>query len=159
MSNSDDDRRPTLDELKAENARLFGENVHKIKDSQPSSTTLQSDDEIIAALSKYYATLTYGGGFFIVNKTIPGKVTFMTRKAFINSLEDQRKLTTTTDPSGSRSKLEPVSKVWLESPSPIKHRYHDLVFNTRKPFEINDPVFNLWDGFHIQPSEGDLLAH
>jgi hypothetical protein len=110
---------------------------------------------VIAWTCKYYSQLDYNGKFMIVNDRLPYKITFMGRSEFINSIEDLRLQITVTDPLGNlKITFEAFSKLFLESPSPLKKRYLDLAFFQREPFDPKTTYF-MWRGIATKPVEGN----
>jgi Family of unknown function (DUF5906) len=110
---------------------------------------------VVAWVSKYYATLETNGKFTIINDRLPYKTTFMGKTDFVNSLEDHRLQTMTGDAiAGYKYKFEGYTKIWLESPSPVKKRYLDIALFPREPFDPNKTYF-MWRGFATKPDPGD----
>jgi hypothetical protein len=74
---------------------LFG--TDKETDAPNDAFDASSVKNALAWGHKFYATVTNEGSFFILNRRLPGKVSFMTRKNFIDSLEDKQLIITHED--------------------------------------------------------------
>jgi hypothetical protein len=110
---------------------------------------------VVAWACKYYETLETNGKFTIINKRLPYKITFMGMTDSTHSLIDYRLQTAVADANGyQRPKFEPFSKIFLESPSPLKKRNLDLAFFHREPFDPNR-TFYMWRGIYTKPIQGD----
>lgn len=151
MSDEFDDH-PTDEKLARDAKKILGDKVVQFPEKKESKEI--SKDEVIERLNKYFGTVLHDSKYKIINRSIPGRIIFMTKKDFVDSLAHEKMLITTTDPQNNvKAKFEPVTKYWLE------HKNHKqfgvVVFDPRKPHNWEeDKDFNLFNDFGIKAKKG-----
>jgi len=141
------------------------ERIKKIVDDprfQTSQTTshgapkLDSKQGAIDWVDQHYAIILVLGKFMILNERIDGEYYLMTKKDFIDSLENVKIVT--KDDEGN-AKPFPVSKLWLEYH--MRRTYErGIVFDPKYKFDsktMRSGVYNTWPGFAIDPKEGSCV--
>jgi Family of unknown function (DUF5906) len=131
---------------------LFGEKYQQRGANEPPPTASKKD--AIAWADKYYATTWIVGKFMIINERIDNQYSLMTKKDFIDSLENMR--ITITEEDG-KAKIIPVSKLWLEYP--LRRTYElGVIFDPKYEFDsktMRSGAYNIWPGFAIEPKQGN----
>jgi Family of unknown function (DUF5906) len=115
---------------------------------------IHSRKDAVEWVDKHFAITWIVGKFMIINERIPDQFVLMTKKDFIDSLENIR--IRITDENGD-SKVTPISKLWLEYP---QRRTYELgiIFDPQHKFDsktMRSGAYNTWPGFAIQPKKGD----
>jgi hypothetical protein len=144
---SDDPKIVSIEEAKKS---IFGEQrqQHKHADPLPISSTKEALDWV----SKDYSPITIDGRYRIQNRTLPDRISYMTRRDFIDSFEDRK--IQITDEEG-KIKIVNIAELWLRTPSPNKHRYNGITFDPEHEFNVYDELYNTWPGFAVAPQQGD----
>ena len=104
---------------------IFDEKYTRNRSAQ--TETIKSRDDAVKWSDKYYATVIVDGKFRIINERDPTNIFLMTKKDFIDSLENLRILITSED---NKPKITPITEIWLKS----QHRNYDrIIFDVSKP--------------------------
>jgi hypothetical protein len=144
----DDDKIIRLNQLR--NNPLFGERAAP-KAERPEIKSTRDSNEWI---DKYHAVCLIVGKFFIIKENDERDISFMTKKDFMDSLENAK--LQIVDENGA-AKSVPMSKYWLEWPQ--RRTYEDgIVFDPKHKFDsktIRSGAYNMWPGFAIEPKQGD----
>jgi hypothetical protein len=115
---------------------------------------LNSKLDAINWVDRNYAFTWIGNKLMIINERFENKVFPVNKKDFIDSLENIRLLI--TDEEG-KSKLQPISKLWLEWP--LRRTYElGMIFDPKNKFNsktMRSGAYNTWRGFHVVPKQGD----
>jgi hypothetical protein len=90
----------------------------------------------------------------IGSERVPGEFHLMSKKDFIDLLENER--ITITDEEGNQKSV-PCSKLWLEWP--LRRTYElGIVFDPKWKFDsktMRSGAYNTWPGFAIEPKQGE----
>jgi hypothetical protein len=115
---------------------------------------LESKQGAIDWVDQHYAIILILGKFMILNERVDGEYYLMTKKDFIDSLENVKIVT--KDDEGN-AKPFPVSKLWLEYH--MRRTYErGIVFDPKYKFDsktMRSGAYNTWPGFAVEPRQGD----
>jgi hypothetical protein len=107
-------------------------------------------------MNKYYIASTAGGGFKVINLRLPNEVRYMTKKDFVDSLQNRKLTVTSNDGATPSSKQIPFTDIWLNGP---RNEVERIIFDpnpaTKRGFDAATRTFNEWRGFAIKPVRGD----
>jgi hypothetical protein len=126
---------------------LFGEKYQQRGANEPPA--IGSTKEAIDWCNKYYAAIIIGGKFRILRER-NDEIEFMTKRDFMDSLENIR--ITITNEKGDR-KYVSIAEIWVKHEK--RRNYNDLVFDLSHVGNY-DEKYNLWKGYKIEPKEGDV---
>ena len=101
--------------------------------------------KILLELNQIYAVAPVGNKMSIINDTEDG-TRFLTPADFRLALQNRF----ATDTSGKNPKQVQSSTWWLSHPERREYKSVDFVPST----EVQDGVFNMWNGFAVQPKGG-----
>jgi Family of unknown function (DUF5906) len=141
-------------------------NVPKLSDhpankAQESSTSfgapkLDSKQGALDWADQFYSMTWIGNVLRIINRRNPDNVIPITKKDFIDSIENTRIVM--TDPEDStKSKAVPVSKLWLEWHNRRMYE-RGMIFDPKWKFDydtMRNGAYNTWPGFAVDPKQGD----
>jgi Family of unknown function (DUF5906) len=130
---------------------LFGEKYQQKPDPR---MPLSSRKEAIEWMNKNFAATKIGGRFMIIDESNESDYSLMTRKDFIDSIENYRIQIMGEDKT---PKIFPVSKLWLEY---TERRTYEkgIIFDPKWKFDSRimlSGAYNTWPGFAIEPVQGD----
>lgn len=103
---------------------------------------------------RYYAVALIVGKFMIINKRIPGETILMSKKDFIDSLENIRLRVVGED---GVTKIVPLSKLWLEWTNRRTYE-RGVVFDPNNKFDwstMRTGAYNKWEGFATEGVKGE----
>jgi hypothetical protein len=144
----DDDKIIRLNQLR--NNPLFGAHQQRKAERPPINSTKESNEWV----DRYHSVSIIVGKFFIIKETDDGDWVLMSKKDFIDSLENN-KLSIIGEDGNPKSTA--CSKLWLEWPN---RRTYELgiVFDPKWKFDsktMRSGAYNTWRGFAIPPIKGD----
>jgi hypothetical protein len=146
---SDKDDIPT----RANVPKLSEHPAYKQSDTSHGAPKLDSKQSAIDWVDQYYAIIWILGKFMILNERIFGEYHLMSKKDFVDSLENIR----IVQMDNGEPKTFQVSKLWLEYP--LRRTYErGIVFDPRTIFDsktTRSGIYNTWPGFFIKPIKGD----
>jgi Family of unknown function (DUF5906) len=119
---------------------------------------IHSRKDAVEWVDKHFAATSIVGKFYIINERIPDQFILMTKKDFMDSLENIR--IRVTDENGD-SKVIPISKLWLEYPQRRTYE-RGIIFDPQHKFDsktMRSGVYNTWPGFAIQSKKGNCYLH
>jgi Family of unknown function (DUF5906) len=114
---------------------------------------LDSKQAAIDWVDQHYAVIWILGKFMILNERIPGEYHLMSKKDFVDSLENIR----IVQMDNGEPKTFQVSKLWLEYPNRRTYE-RGIVFDPKWKFDpktMRNGLYNTWAGFAIEPKKGD----
>jgi hypothetical protein len=113
----------------------------------------------IANINTFYDTTLTKDGFRVIHKMSDGSIELHKEADFHKSFHGHKLLKTINKGEESVSKLVLISSMWIDAPlTQRRHFYNGTTFNPDPNF--HDPSrFNLFNGFPIQPIEGDVSIH
>jgi hypothetical protein len=119
--------------------------------------TLNDEEEGILEWNKIYGQVMFGTTFKIIDESIPGKISFLDKKQFMDKHYRDIVAVQSTDPSGNiKVKIFQKTELWLRH---IKSRkYQQVIFDPKKD---HDPIggehvdYNLWRGFATRSIKGN----
>jgi Family of unknown function (DUF5906) len=147
MADEDEDAKIIrLNQLR--NNPLFGAR-QRITERPPIKSTKESNEDY----DKFYAIAMIVGKFVIIDESVPGEISFVSKKDFIDSVENEKLQIVGED---GNPKSTPRSKLWLEWP--LRRKYErGIVFDPQHKFDsklMRNGAYNMWDGFATEPKEG-----
>jgi Family of unknown function (DUF5906) len=151
---SDDNEYPTEEELD-EALRKTNRNTNVVQFPKNDEVTrLESNEAIIKYYNQFYCRGPINGKLFIVGEKLKNKLTFSTRKDFIEILEEDERDVVTTAPNGNiTTKKQSNSLIWLKSK--LASSFDDMVFDCRLPVGLHNRIYNLWRGFATDARQGN----
>jgi Family of unknown function (DUF5906) len=115
---------------------------------------IHSRKDAVLWVDNHYAATKLSGKFMIIDETSKDEYGLMSKRDFIDSLENIR--IRITDENGD-TKVTPISKLWLEYPD--RRTYEKgIIFDPRWKFDsqlMRSGAYNTWPGFAIKPVKGD----
>jgi hypothetical protein len=145
---SDDDDRPTFDNV----SNLVDNPAFKAKQSAHGAPKLDSRQAAIDWVDQNYAVTWIVGKFMIINERIEGEYSLMSKKDFIDSLENVRIVVTDEE----KPKITPVSDLWLKWP--LRRTYEKgIIFDPKNKFDsktMKSGYYNTWPDFAMLPIKG-----
>jgi Family of unknown function (DUF5906) len=145
----DEDNIIRLNQLRS--ANFLGDRQQKRAERPPITNTKDSNEGI----DKYHAIAIIVGKFMIIREDdVDGEIIFMTKKDFIDSLENERLQIIGED---GNPKSVPRTKLWLEWP--LRRTYEKgIIFDPKYKFDskvMRSGYYNTWCGFVTEPKKGE----
>jgi hypothetical protein len=113
---------------------------------------LDSKQSAIDWVDQNYALTWIGNVLRIINERYPDNVIPVTKKDFIDSIENVRIVVQEED----KPKITPVSELWLKWPN--RRTYEQgMIFNPKEKFDsktMRSGAYNTWPGFAVEPRAG-----
>src|SRR5580693_7156865 len=113
---------------------------------------LDSKQSAIDWVDQNYALTWIGNVLRVINERYPDNIIPITKKDFIDSIENVRIVVQEED----KPKITPVSELWLKWPN--RRMYEQgMIFNPREKFDsktMRTGAYNTWPGFAIEPRPG-----
>jgi hypothetical protein len=122
--------------------------------SLPDFSKINSREDVIGWMNKYYWKVTLLGKVKYMSKRVPNKINFLDRKGLIEDTENLRMRVVSAETD--KQTVLPWSRIWLESTS--RNGLDEVIFHPDPNYVPKPLVYNFWQGYGLKPVQV-MLRH